>query len=217
MKWTILFITILFFSTCKTKEVKENNPPPESQPTVKTNELTPEPAKSDSKPNYLSVDYAKEKLLKNQTDSKVLTKAKALIHEANTLSKLKKNEEAILKFEEAFEYATDAEAYYRYGNVLSNVQKLEESIQAYDIALELGYEKDYYALYNKACSYSILKNADESFKFILLAVDKGYKAIPYMQEDPDLEYIRSLPEWKSKYKEIKKRFKERDELEKSKG
>lgn len=217
MKWTILFITILFVSYCKTKEVKENNPPPESKPNVQTNEPTPDSVKSNSKPNYLSIDYAKEKLLKSQTDSKTIGKATALINEANTLAKIKKNEEAILKFEEAFEYATDPEAYYRYGNVLSNVQKLEESIQAYDIALELGYEKDYYALYNKACSFSLLKNSEESFKYILLAVDKGYKAIPYMQEDPDLEYLRSLPEWKSKYKEIKKRYKERDELEKTKG
>jgi hypothetical protein len=39
------------------------------------------------------------------------------------LLKLKKNEEAIVKFEEAFEFATDPEAYYRYGNALSNVLK----------------------------------------------------------------------------------------------
>lgn len=209
MKWTTLFMVILLLAYCSTEEVKENKPAEISAP--KSEPVIP------AKPNFLNQDYAKEKLLKNQTDAKIIGKAKALIHEANTLSKLNKNEEAISKFEEAFEYATDPEAYYRYGNTLSNMQKLEESIQAYNIALELGYEKDYYALYNKACSYSMLKNAEESFKYILLAVDKGYKAIPYMQEDPDLEYVRSLPEWKSKYKEIKKRFKERDELEKNKG
>ncbi|MBK8395368.1 MAG: hypothetical protein IPL26_09020 [Leptospiraceae bacterium] len=213
MKWTILLNLIFFCMYCATEEVKENKPAVIETP---KSEVV-QPAKTDSKPRYLDIDFAKERLLKDQTDAEKVGKAKALIHEANTLSKLKKNDDAILKFEEAFGYGTDGEAYYRYGNTLSNIQKLEESIQAYDIALELGYEKPYYALYNKACSFSMLKNAEESFKYILIAVDKGYKAIPYMQEDPDLEYIRSLPEWKSKYKEIKKRFKERDELEKTKG
>jgi len=127
------------------------------------------------------------------------------------------DEEAIVKFEEAFEFATDPDAYYRYGNALSNVMKLEESIKAYDIAIDLGYDKEYYAIYNKGCSYSLLKNGEESFKYILLAVDKGYTAIPYMEKDPDLEYVRSLPEWKAKYKEIKKHAKQREEVEKSKG
>jgi hypothetical protein len=44
-------------------------------------------------------------------------------------------------------------------------------------------------------------------RYILLAVDKGYTAVPYMEKDPDLEYVRSLPEWKAKYKEIKKHAK----------
>lgn len=209
MKWTFLIIMILFFSDCQTPEVKENKP-------VQNIEIPPA-KKEDSKDKYLSQTYAKEKFIKNQTDSNSITKAKALINEANTFFKLKKNEEAILKYEESFEFATDPEAYYRYGSALSNVQKLEESIQAYDLALELGYEKEYNALYNKGCSYSLLKKPEESFKNILLAVDKGYKAIPYMQEDLDLRYIRSLPEWKKKYKEIKKHAKEREEFEKTKG
>jgi tetratricopeptide (TPR) repeat protein len=173
--------------------------------------------KEDPRQKYLSLSYATGKLSKDQVDKNAIAKAKALVNEANVLLKLKKNEEAIAKFEEAFEYATSADAYYRYGNALSNVLKLEESIKAYDISIELGYDKEYYAIYNKGCSYSILKNAEESFKYILLAVDKGYTAIPYMEKDPDLEYVRSLPEWKAKYKEIKKHAKEREEVEKSKG
>jgi tetratricopeptide (TPR) repeat protein len=213
MKWTILILITAILSYCKSAEVKENKSPD----SIPTKEISVEPQKEDTRSKYLSQTYAAGKLIKNQTDSNSIAKARALIHEANTLLKLKKNEDSIIKYEEAFELATDPEAYYRYGNALSNIQRLEESIQAYDIAIDLGYEKVYYALYNKACSYSLLKNSEESFKYILLSVDKGYKAVPYMQEDPDLQYVRSLPEWKSKYKEIKRHAKEREEFEKMKG
>ncbi len=209
MKLLTLFIICIFLIYCGTAPVKEEKSTLPTEPvTVK---------KEDPRQKYLNSGYATGKLNKNQTDKTTIAKAKALVDEAKVLLKLKKNEESIAKFEESFEFATDPEAYYRYGTALSNVMKLEESIQAYDISIELGYEKEYYAIYNKGCSYSILKNPEEAFKYILLAVDKGYTAIPYMEKDPDLEYVRSLPEWKSKYKEIKKHGKQREEAEKSKG
>ena len=102
MKWTTLFIVILLLAYCSTEEVRENKPA--EIPAPKSETVTP-PAKS----NFLNKDYAREKLLKNQTDAKIIGKAKALIHEANTLSKLNKNEEAISKFEEAFEYDDEPE------------------------------------------------------------------------------------------------------------
>lgn len=209
MKSFITFIICIFFSYCSSAPVKDekSNQKPDTV-VIK---------KEDPREKYLTSSYAIAKLNKNQYDKTAIAKAKALTEEAKVLLKLKKNEEAIVKFEEAFEFATDPDAYYRYGNALSNVLKLEESIKAYDISIELGYDKEYYAIYNKGCSYSLLKNSEESFKHILLAVDKGYTAIPYMEKDPDLEYVRSLPEWKAKYKEIKKHAKEREEVEKSKG
>lgn len=215
MKWTFLFALLLLF--CIAPEVKEKKLPDIISNNDRIQEPIIDPKKEEPRSKYLSQTYAAEKLIKNQTDTGSIAKAKALIHEANTLLKLKKNEDAIVKYEEAFEIGTDPEAYYRYGSALSNIEKLEDSIQAYDIAIELGYEKDYYALYNKACSYSLLKKSEESFNYIILSVDKGYKAIHYMQEDPDLEYVRSLPEWKVKYKEIKKHAKEREEFDKIKG
>jgi tetratricopeptide (TPR) repeat protein len=209
MKPLTSFMICVFFIYCSTSPVKEEKSNSESE--------TVGIIKEDTRQKYLSVYFASSRLNKNLTDKTAITKGKALSEEAKVLLKLKKNEEAIAKFEEAFEFATDPEAYYRYGSALSNLLKLEESIKAYDIAIELGYDKEYYAIYNKGCSYSILKNAEESFRNILLAVDKGYTAIPYMEQDPDLEYVRSLPEWKAKYKEIKKHAKQREEVEKSKG
>ncbi len=165
----------------------------------------------------LNLAYAEEKSIKKQKDPKEIAKAKTIFTEANTLYKIKKNDEAALKYEEGLEIATDAEAYYRYGNVLSNINKLEESIKAYDISITMGFEKDYHALYNKACALSRLKKAEETYENIFLSIEKGYKAVTYMAEDPDLEYVRSLPDWKAKYKEIKKRAKEKEEVNKTKG
>jgi tetratricopeptide (TPR) repeat protein len=209
MKSLTPFMICIFLIYCGTAPVKEEkpNPQPDSVATKK----------EDPREKYLNISFATSKLNKNLSDKTAIAKGKALTEEAKVLLKLKKNEEAIVKFEEAFEFATDPDAYYRYGNALSNVMKLEESIKAYDIAIDLGYDKEYYAIYNKGCSYSLLKNGEESFKYILLAVDKGYTAIPYMEKDPDLEYVRSLPEWKAKYKEIKKHAKEREEVEKKKS
>lgn len=209
MKFIYLIMISLLFSYCSsspTKDEKPNNVEP-----------TANIQKDDPKQKFLNLAYATSKNIKDLSDKSIASKTKALLNEAYVLLKLKKNEESIAKFEEAFEIGTDAEAYYKYGNALSNTMKLEESIKAYDIALELGYEKEYNAIYNKGCSYSLLKNEEEAFKNILLAVDRGYTAIPYMEKDPDLSYIRSLPEWKSKYKEIKKHAKEREEVVKSKG
>ena len=209
MKYFILFAISLFLIEC-------GSAPAKGEKSAQVAEIAPA-KKEDPRQKYLSLSFATSKLNKDQTDKNAIGRAKALTNEANVLLKLKKNEEAIVKFEEAFEFATDPEAYYRYGIALSNILNLEESIKAYDIAIDLGYDKEYYAIYNKGCSYSILKNAEESFKNILLAVDKGYTAVPYMEKDPDLEYVRSLPEWKVKYKEIKKHAKEREDVVKSKG
>ncbi|MFC1624528.1 tetratricopeptide repeat protein [Candidatus Omnitrophota bacterium] len=60
--------------------------------------------------------------------------------------------------------------------------------------------------YNLACSYSLVKRADESFKTIIKAIDLGYRDFRYMESDPDLEFIRKDPRYKellSKYVKIK--------------
>ena len=163
---------------------------------------------------YLNEVYAGEKSIKKLKDPKEIEKIRAIFAEANKLYKLKKNQESVSKYEEGLELGTDPEAYYRYGNGLSNLNRYEDAMSAYNLSLKLGYEKDYYVIYNKACMYSRLKNSDLAFEHILTSVEKGYKGISYMSEDPDLEYLRSLPEWKAKYKEIKKKAREKEETPK---
>lgn len=161
---------------------------------------------------YLNEVYAEEKSLKKLKDPKEIEKIKSIFSDANRLYKIKKNQESASKYEEGLELGTDPEAYYRYGNALSNLNRYEDAITAYNISLKMGYEKDYHVIYNKGCMYSKLKNQELAFEQIFLSVEKGYKGISYMAEDPDLEYLRSLPEWKSKYKEIRKKAKEKEEV-----
>ena len=56
--------------------------------------------------------------------------------------------------------------------------------------------------YNLACSYSLVKIADDCLEAIKKAVDLGYRDFAFMQKDPDLEFIRKDPRYKrliSKY------------------
>ncbi len=163
---------------------------------------------------YLNEIYAEEKSLKKFKDPKEIEKVKSIFAEANKLYKIKKNSESVSKYEEGFEQGTDPEAYYRYGNALSNMNRYEDAMLAYNLSLKLGYEKDYHVIYNKACMYSRLKNVDLAFENILLSIEKGYKGVSYMSEDPDLEFLRSQPDWKAKYKEIRKKAREKEELPK---
>lgn len=56
--------------------------------------------------------------------------------------------------------------------------------------------------YNLACSYSLLKMADAAILALKKALDLGYCDFAFMQEDPDLEFIRA----DSRYQELILRF-----------
>jgi len=49
---------------------------------------------------------------------------------------------------------------------------------------------DAIAYYNLACSYSLLKDIDNSLNAIKRAVELGYADFSYMKRDPDLENLR---------------------------
>ena len=105
----------------------------------------------------------------------------------------------------------------RFFTILSSAKRFHDAIKAYEISLKLDYKRPELVLYNIACSYSLLSDEANTYKYLEKAIQKGYKAFEYMEKDPDLEYVRSLPEWKVKYKEIKKHAKEREDVVKSKG
>ena len=56
---------------------------------------------------------------------------------------------------------------------------------------------DAFVLYNVACTYASLGKLDDSIATLECAVDKGYAHKEWMQNDPDLEAIRSSPRYQS--------------------
>lgn len=57
-------------------------------------------------------------------------------------------------------------------------------------------------LYNLACSYSLLQDADRSLGAIKLALENGYDEYDYLEQDMDLEFLRK----DSRFQEFFHRF-----------
>lgn len=49
------------------------------------------------------------------------------------------------------------------------------------------------ARYNLACSYALTFNFEDSVKTLKQSILMGYKDFSYIEQDPDLETLRSLP------------------------
>lgn len=138
------------------------------------------------------------KLFKNQPPrdpEKEKAIAISLSDEGLAYYKAKKDDLAISKYEEALKHDQTPEIYYRYGNSLSNVGRLDEAIQAYQWALG-DYDKSYLVLYNLACAYSKMKKSKAALKYLDLAIKNGYHYFDHIQNDADLIFLRSQPEWK---------------------
>ena len=152
--------------------------------------------------NYLSYSWAY--YIKNHPASdlkpkeEIISKSKKKFQEAKKLKESKKLNQAIKEFEEILNEYADAEIYYEYGNTLSNVPRLEDSIEAYKISERLGYKKPELVQYNIACVYSRLNKINEAYKYLSLAIDRGYSAFKYIQKDPDMANLRKEPDFEEK-------------------
>lgn len=61
--------------------------------------------------------------------------------------------------------------------------------------------EDPLAHYNLACSYALLKRADQSIRTLRKAVELGYRDFRYMREDHDLDTIRHDPRFRKLMRE----------------
>ncbi|MFC1632315.1 tetratricopeptide repeat protein [Candidatus Omnitrophota bacterium] len=50
--------------------------------------------------------------------------------------------------------------------------------------------------YNLACSYSLLKESDSALEALKRTLDLGYRDLKFMEQDPDLSFIRQDPRYK---------------------
>ena len=64
---------------------------------------------------------------------------------------------------------------------------------------------DSLAHYNLACSYALLKRADQALKTLRRAVELGYRDFRYMREDHDLDSIRLDPRFRQLLREYENR------------
>ncbi len=73
---------------------------------------------------------------------------------------------------------------------LHQEDRFEEAIQGFQTAADKGYRSKV-ALYNIACGYSMLDNADQALHFLAMALDAGFDRFDLLLEDSDLDPIRS--------------------------
>lgn len=125
-------------------------------------------------------------------------KAEAARQKAYALYKKKDDAAAIPKYEEALNHWATGEIYYQYANSLSNIPRLEDSVKAYEIALQLGYEEPEKALYNTACAYSRMEQAEPAYAYLAKAIHRGYNAFQFIEKDKDMKFLRSQPDWKKR-------------------
>jgi tetratricopeptide (TPR) repeat protein len=121
--------------------------------------------------------------------------SKTIIEKALSIKKKKQFSESIQLLESAIDKYINAEVYYEYANVLSSARRFQDAVKAYEISLKLEYKRPELVLYNIACSYSLLSDEENTYKYLEKAIQKGYKAFEYMEKDPDLKYVREKNEW----------------------
>ncbi len=73
---------------------------------------------------------------------------------------------------------------------------LHEQGLAVDLRLAQLRADDPLTWYNLACSYSLLKRADEAYESLRESIARGYRDLPYLQQDPDLFHLRQSPKYR---------------------
>ena len=79
-----------------------------------------------------------------------------------------------------------------------------------DLELSRLRPDDPVVFYNLACSYSLLKKSDEALDALAKALKKGYSEFSFMNDDPDLAFIRSDRRYKKLLADTLTRLKEDD-------
>lgn len=90
------------------------------------------------------------------------------------------------------------------GNLLTLKGRYAEGLQVDKRLVQLR-PNDALAHYNLACSFALLKRADQAIKTLRRAVELGYHDFRYMREDHDLDGIRHDPRFRQLLREYENR------------
>ena len=88
----------------------------------------------------------------------------------------------------------DSRAHIFYASSLAEADKPEEAKLEVNKALELS-PNDTLMLYNVACLQSRLGDNNKSLEYLKKAIANGYANYDWLKRDPDLNNIRSEPEY----------------------
>lgn len=109
---------------------------------------------------------------------------------ANDLYKLQKWQESAQAFGEVLkEEPNNGRAWYLLGMSLHSLGKYEQAIGAFEKNVDIA--KNPTSMYNIACGYSRLKQADKAFEWLEKAIGAGAAPFVNLSTDADLENVRS--------------------------
>lgn len=98
--------------------------------------------------------------------------------------------------QKAQEQDANGGVWYQLGFALHSGEKYDEAIAAFQRSAELDFRKGD-SLYNIACGYSKMGNADQAMAWLKKAWDAGYTDRDHMKSDSDLDNIRNDARFKA--------------------
>jgi len=98
--------------------------------------------------------------------------------------------------DKATEQDTNGGTWYELGFALHSSEKYGEAIEAFQRSAELGFRKGD-SLYNIACGYSLMGDADHATAWLKKAWDAGYIDRDHIKSDSDLDNIRNDARYKA--------------------
>ncbi len=94
-----------------------------------------------------------------------------------------------------FALAINAQNYTQKANDAYNDKNYKESAKLYVQAVENG-ENEAPNAYNAACSFALIGDTENAFKYLQKSVDFGYTNVRHMKADSDLNSLHSDARWK---------------------
>lgn len=102
----------------------------------------------------------------------------------------KSAQKALPLFTQSLVKNPEAKTYYEYGNALLDTRDYPKALQAYQMAEKLDYSPLSKLMYNMACAYSLSQDAENSLKYLELAIQNGYTNGEQILKDGDMEFAR---------------------------
>jgi len=88
------------------------------------------------------------------------------------------------------EEASEGERWYVRGMEMHNSDRYDQARAAFEKAIELDFKPDASA-YNIACGYALQGDAGNTVKWLDRAIEEGYDDVDHIEEDSDLDPVRS--------------------------